>query len=93
MNGNRAIVGNVCVNRFIGLESAKLFTGVGRILKDSSCSLNAETLEHAYTKGWINDWELQFYANTLKKRRLSPRQMDKRLQINDKILAGFDVGE
>ncbi len=86
-NGNQAIVGNVCVKKFLGLPSDKIFQGINRIAKDNKRSLNAETVDHGHRKGWINDWERKFYFSTMKKRNLSGRQREKRIEINDKVLS------
>lgn len=85
-NGNSAIVGNCCVKKFIGLPSDKIFQAVKRVRKDNEKSLNAEALQHAFDKGWINQWELNFSVNTMRKRSLSGKQLAKRIQINEKML-------
>lgn len=85
-NGNRALVGNQCVKKFLGLESGKVFDALKRISKDVKKALNAETINHAHTKRWINDWERKFYMDTWRKRNLSGKQLEKRIQINEKIL-------
>jgi len=85
-NQKIAIVGNCCVNKFIGLPSEKIFQAVKRIRKDSEKSLNIEAIELAYSKDWINNWEYEFYINTFRKRLLTENQGLKRKQINEKIL-------
>lgn len=85
-NRNRAIVGNVCVKKFLGLPSDKIFQGINRIAQDHRRSLNAVSIDHAHRKGWLTDWERKFYFNTMRKRNLSERQLEKRIQINDKVL-------
>jgi hypothetical protein len=85
-NGNKAIVGNVCVTRFMGIPVERLFTPLRRITKNRAAALNAEAIEYAYGKGWLNDWERRFYLETCRKRRLFPKQKAKRVQINEKIL-------
>jgi len=86
LNGQQAIVGNVCVKKFLGLPSDKIFQAINRIAQDNERSLNAEAIDHAHRKGWINDWERKFYFDTMRKRSLSGKQRDKRIQINDKVL-------
>lgn len=86
-NGNQAEVGNVCVNNFLGLESNLIFDGLRRILADSSAALNAAATGHAYDHGWITDWEWEFCQDTRRKRKLSSRQLQKRIQINKRVLA------
>ena len=85
-NGNVAIVGNVCVKKFMGLPSDLVFQAVRRVSKDVSRALNAEAIEHAYTRGWINDWERRFYFDTMRKRALSHNQASKRQEINRKVM-------
>lgn len=85
-NGNDAIVGNVCVKKFLGLPSDKIFQAIHRISGDNSRALNAEAIDHAHRRGWINDWERSFSFDTMRKRNLSEKQMKKRVQINVKVL-------
>jgi hypothetical protein len=86
--GNSAIVGNCCVKKFIGLPSDKIFQAVARVQKDWWRSLNAETIEHAFTKGWVTDWERRFYFDTMRKRvgSMSAKQSKKRHEINVSIV-------
>ncbi|MCP4394605.1 MAG: hypothetical protein GY804_10115 [Alphaproteobacteria bacterium] len=86
-NGNRTIVGNVCVNRFLGLPSNIIFQAIRRVKKDNSKSLNSETIDHAYNKGWINDWEKDFYFNIMRKRKLTTKQCIKKEAVNNKLLS------
>lgn len=88
-NGNAATVGNCCVKKFIGLPSDKIFQAVKRVRKDEAKSLNSEAIDHAYNKGWINDWEKDFYFNIMRKRKLTTKQRTKKLQINAKMLANM----
>ena len=85
-NGNSATVGNCCVKKFMGLPSDKIFKAVKRVRKDEEKSLNAEAIGHAYERGWINDWEKDFYFDIMRKRNLTPRQLEKKIQINEKML-------
>jgi hypothetical protein len=86
-NGNTAVVGNVCVEQFIGLASDRLFTVLRRISADIGATLNAETIEHAYREGWLNSWEAKFYRNTGGRRKLTRRQIAKRVEVNQAVLA------
>jgi hypothetical protein len=92
-NGSRAVVGNVCVNRFFGLPSEAIFRGLRRIAGDQSKSMGETAVEHAHAHGWLNDWERHFYLDTCCRRRLSPRQLAKRVQINLQVLARASRGE
>ena len=86
VNGNRTLVGNVCVNKFMGLPSGKIFSCIKRVTADNSRPLNAETLSHAWRKRWLTAWEFTFYKDTYRKRVLSDRQHLKRVQINKRVL-------
>ena len=86
LNSNSAIVGNCCVKKFIGLPSDRIFSSVKNVRKDIEKSLNSETIQHAFDKNWINDWEYNFYIDTMRKRKLSEKQFSIRIKINGKIL-------
>ncbi len=85
-NGNEAIVGNVCVNKFLNLPSDKIFKAIKRVSKDDTKALNPEAIHHIYERNWINDWERKFYLDTYQKRRLTLKQKRKREEINRIIL-------
>jgi len=85
-NGNLATVGNCCVKKFIGLPSDKIFQAVKRVRKDTSRSLNAEAINHAFSRGWLNEWERDFYLRIMKKRSLTAKQAAKKQEINELFL-------
>jgi hypothetical protein len=87
LNGNSAVVGNCCVKRFLGLPSGPIFAGLRRVAQDAGKALGAAAIEHAYKFGWISRWEYDFYHDTLRRRRLTPKQRAKRTEINVKVLA------
>jgi hypothetical protein len=86
LNGNTAEVGNHCVNSFLGINSEKIFSSVRKVVKDVSASLNSESIKLAHERGYINDWEHDFYLDTWRKRNLSFNQAFKKRQINEKLL-------
>lgn len=86
INGNFATVGNSCVKKFIGLPSDKIFQAVKRIRKDRMKSLNAEAITHALEKGWLNEWESEFYFDIMRQQNLTQKQSDKKFEINTKIV-------
>jgi hypothetical protein len=86
VNGQSADVGNCCVKKFLGLPSDKIFQAVKRIKVDSDKALNAEAIEHAHQKGWINDWERKFSLDTVRKRVLTGKQLQKRREVNARVL-------
>jgi hypothetical protein len=89
LNGEFATVGNCCVKKFIGLPSDLIFQAVKRVRKDNQKSLNAEAIQHAHDKGWINDWEYNFSIDTMRKRALTGKQLQTRMKVNEKMLANM----
>jgi hypothetical protein len=87
-NDNEAIVGNVCVNKFLGLPSDSMFRSLKRVKKDIQKSLSIETIEYAYNKKWIKEKDRVFYLDTHKKRNLTEKQMQWRIDINQRIISG-----
>jgi len=55
LNGNTTYVGNVCINRFIGIDTGNLFAGLKRIANDPSANANEDLIIHAYRLGYIYD--------------------------------------
>lgn len=86
LNRELATVGNCCVKKFIGLPSDLIFQAIKRVRVDATKSLNGESLAHAKEKGWINQWEYDFYLKIMRKRNLTTKQTEKKLQINRKFM-------
>lgn len=57
LNGNNTYVGNVCINRFIGIDTGNLFDGLKRIARDSKANANEDLINHAYKLGYIYESE------------------------------------
>ena len=62
-------MGNVCVKKFLGLPSDRIFQN-RRVAESPVRALNAETIQHAHQRGWITDWERNFYLDTVRKASL-----------------------
>ena len=86
LNGIVMKVGSCCVEKFIGIPSKKITHSHEKVKKDKTLSLNPSSLEQAKIAGKINDWEHDFYLDIWRKRNLSKKQIEKKVQINDKIL-------
>lgn len=88
VNDNRAVVGNVCVTKFLELNTEEVFKGFRRIMKDREAALNVPAVEHAYANGWIDPWERGFYQDTCRKNKhqLSRKQLAIRVRINEAVL-------
>lgn len=80
-------VGNVCVRRFMGIETGALFDGIRRIAKDPTANANEDLIEHAYRLGYIYEKEYKFLIETKRKRKLSEKQLAWKEKINWRILS------
>lgn len=87
LNGNSTYVGNVCINRFIQIDTGNLFDGLRRIAADDSANANHDLIEHAYRMGYLyGEKEYIFLKQTALKRSLSTAQTAWKKKINRRIL-------
>ena len=85
--GNQTYVGNVCINRFMGITTGSLFDGLKRIAKDLSANANDAVIEFAHARGYLfGSKEYNFLKSTKLKRNLSSRQMEWKKKINRRIV-------
>lgn len=89
VTGHSTEVGNVCVKRFLGLRSDLIFTAIKRIRKDPDKSLNADAITFFHERRLLNSWEYGFCQSTMRLRNLTPAQLGKRRDINQKILTAI----
>lgn len=82
----RTYVGNICVNRFMGIETGNLLSGLKKIIKDHSANANTDVIEYAKSNGYLFDQEYRFLMETRRKRKLSPKQEQWKVRINQRIL-------
>jgi hypothetical protein len=88
LNGNEARVGNCCVKKFLNLgDATPTFAGLRRIAQNVQSAPSKALVKYAAEHGWLTDWELKFCRNPRRRRPLSHRQLVKRVEINQKILA------
>jgi hypothetical protein len=90
-NQNRTYVGNVCINRFLGIDTGNLFDGLKRIAEDDTANANADLIEHAYKLGYIFESEYGFLMKTRLKRKLSEKQIAWKKKINRRIVSSTIV--
>lgn len=84
----RADVGNVCVQKFIGLKSKRLFAALKRVELDPTRSLNKEALDLYTHLRVIGAQEAEEYLSFYRKRKgVSEDQMKFKVAINEKIIA------
>jgi len=86
LTGRQTYVGNVCVNRFIGIDTGTLFDGLKRIQRDSNANANLAVIEYAEFKGFLFEKEPDFLRATIRKRKLSTAQIAWKIKINRRIL-------
>lgn len=84
-------VGNVCVKKFMGMPSNRIFDGFRRIAKDHEKALNEAASDYAFRKGWVTEWERKFLSNTARLRNLSGKQLAKRIEINTRVLRKMEA--
>jgi hypothetical protein len=89
VTGHSTEVGNICVKRFLGLRSDLIFAAIKRIRKDPDKSLNADAITFFHERRVLNEWEYNFYQNTMRLRGLTPAQLGKRQDINQKVLVAI----
>ncbi|TIO24002.1 hypothetical protein [Mesorhizobium sp.] len=88
LNGNETYVGNVCINRFIQIDTGNLFDGLRRIAKDLTANANIDLVEHAYRMGYLyGEKEYTFLRQTVRKRNLSAAQIAWKIKINQRIVS------
>jgi len=93
LNGNTTFVGNVCVNKFVGIDARNLFTGVKRIREDIESNMNEDLIVYAEGKGWLKYGEYNFLLDTKRKRNLSYKQISWKTSINHRILKNIGIKE
>lgn len=91
ITGKSTYVGNVCINRFIGIDTGSLFDGLKRIAKDPYANANLDVIEHGRKLGFIYDSEYGFLVETRRKRKLSPKQLEWKRKINRRIIQQISV--
>lgn len=84
--GKDAVVGTCCVKKFLELDTQGLFNALQRIADNLGRSPSVALIDFAFQRRWIDGWQQQFSIDTHRKRKLSPRQKAKRVEINQAIL-------
>ncbi|MEZ0582478.1 hypothetical protein ACA373_05695 [Erwinia sp. STN24] len=91
INGRITHVGNVCINRFMGISTGTLFDGLKRIKSDASANPNEALIEYAQKSGYLYKDEYKFLITTMRKRSLSEKQKAWKQKINRRILEAIVV--
>ena len=85
VTGESTYVGNVCINRFIRIDTGALFDGLRRIAKDLYANANLDVIQHGLKLGFIHESEYNFLVETRLKRNLSLKQLEWKRKINRRI--------
>ncbi|QBH00045.1 hypothetical protein [Xanthomonas oryzae] len=85
ITGESTYVGNVCINRFLGISTGTLFDGLKRIANDPHANANLDVIRHGLKLGFIYESEYDFLVSTRLKRNLSLRQLEWKRKINRRI--------
>lgn len=88
LNGNTTIVGNVCVNKFLNIQTPNT-TGLKKLLDDITATAPKALIEMAVAYGYLTTYESNILATFHGKRSLSFDDMLTKAQLNDQILFGF----
>lgn len=98
ITGHQTYVGNICVNRFIGIDTGTLFDGLRRIAQDIQANPNLAVIAYAEEHGYLFEQhgeptEANFLRRTVlkHKRTHSSKQLAWKEKINRRILAGTVV--
>ena len=83
------VVGNSCVKQFMadGEKNDLIFAAIKGVKESGAKSLNEAAIEWAMKKGWLTQWEHDFYLDTLRQQACSEKQLAVREKINEKIMA------
>jgi len=71
INGNATHVGNVCINKFIEINTGNIFECIKRIIKDLKTNPNEDLICYAYKHNIITEREQTFLLDIKDKRNLS----------------------
>lgn len=94
INGNTTHVGNICVERFMGIDAGQLFNGLRKIRNNPEAPPNRDLIEYALARGYLyGDNEYDFLRNVVNKRRLSEKQKQWLTFINRRIIEQIVVRE
>ena len=83
---SETFVGNVCIKRFMNLDTGTLFAGLKRICACNTANANAALIAYAETRGFLFPNEALFLRSTARKRSPSAKQLAWKEKINRRII-------
>lgn len=89
-NGKKIFVGNVCVKKFMHIDTGNFFNGIRKLRETPESNPNFDVIKHAQKFGYLHDNkegnEYDFLCNIRRKRKLSDKQKRWRAKIVRRIL-------
>lgn len=88
-----AILGSTCVEKYLYINCEHIFKDVEKGFGDRFVKL--ATLEFAYSRGYVTEWEFNVYQDLRSWRKLSEKQKGVRDKVNSRVgrlLESWDVG-
>lgn len=81
-------VGNICINKFLGIDTGKAFAGLKQIIENNYKIPNEDLIGWAYELGYIDDKDKNFIFDIKKnnKKKLSNPQVKWLNDINNRII-------
>ena len=87
LNGNRLVVGRVCIKQFFDLpEVESVWSALDRLKADPDGSIPIVLVREAAAAGWLKTREEEFLSDIYRKRKLSDKQLQWRRALADRIL-------
>lgn len=92
VNTKLADVGNVCVEKFLGMRSKRIFSALKRVRLDANNNLNKDTLDIFVNFRLIGVQDRDYYISYYRKRvHITEDQKRHRLETNTKIIEHADT--
>ena len=86
LNGNETYVGNICINKFMDINTNNIINGIKRISQDIYANVNKDLIEYLRDNKHLSPNEYRFLLQTKRKRKLSAKQYAWKGIINKKLL-------
>ena len=86
LNGHEALVGNVCVTRFVGIPTRLIFNGLRRITADKYAAPNEALAVSARDEGYVHDCEYCYLSDTARNRTPTDKQLITRIGLSQRII-------
>ena len=87
LNNNTRYICSSCANEFLDIDIAdKVFASVAKLKGDLSKSVSRDVFEFMYSNISLSMPEIEFYLSTMRKHKLTERQMNYRRIINKKLI-------